>query len=290
MNLCRCENGHFYDREKYAVCPHCANGLASDESVTEFYTEDPNGMMGMGGNPMPMGNGAMPYSPAMGMPMGQMAEPMMQSAPPMMNHYPEQPGAIPIQPIDATMPLMPENDITGEIPNMQASSAQPPVIDDDDDHTMAFMDELFSEVAGTVAPESAKNVSQGTVTRKPAVSAPCVGWLIAINGTHIGEDFRLITGRNFIGRGEDMDISLTGDKSVSRNRHAIVVYEPKKHLYLVQPGDSSSLVYHNDEVVLMPVPIKPYDKITVGEVDLIFMPLCNVNFNWNDILSEMQKN
>lgn len=281
MNLCRCENGHFYDREKYATCPHCANGLASDESVTEFYTEEPmqGGMMGMGG-------GVMPIPPTMGMPMGmpmgQPMDPMMQSGAPMMDMQ-EQPGAIPIQPIDATMPLMPEEDAAGG--NFSAQ----PVIDDDDDHTMAFMDELFSEVAGTVAPgSSAKGVSKGAVQKKPAVSAPCVGWLIAVSGTHIGEDFRLITGRNFIGRGEDMDIALTGDKSVSRSRHAIVVYEPKKHLYLVQPGDSSSLVYHNDEVVLTPVPIKPYDKITVGDVDLVFMPLCNANFNWNDILSGMK--
>lgn len=278
MNLCRCENGHFYDREKYATCPHCANGLASDESVTEFYTEEPvsGGMMGMGG--------VMPIPPTVGMPMGQQMGQM-----PVMDMAPEQPEAIPIQPIDATMPLMPENEMAGGASFIQPQQEQP-VIDDDDDHTMAFMDELFSEVAGTVAPGSAKGISKGAAPRKPAVSAPCVGWLIAVSGTHIGEDFRLITGRNFIGRGEDMDIALTGDKSVSRSRHAIVVYEPKKHLYLVQPGDSSSLVYHNDEVVLTPVPIKPYDKITVGDVDLVFMPLCNANFNWNDILAGMQKN
>ena len=47
-----------------------------------------------------------------------------------------------------------------------------------------------------------------------------------------------------------MDIALVGDKSVSRNKHAILVYEPKQHLYLVQPGESSELVYLNDEVVL----------------------------------------
>ena len=38
-----------------------------------------------------------------------------------------------------------------------------------------------------------------------------------------------------------MDIALVGDKSVSRNKHAILVYEPKQHLYLVQPGESTNL-------------------------------------------------
>lgn len=65
--------------------------------------------------------------------------------------------------------------------------------------------------------------------------------LIAMGGAHVGQDFHLKVGKNFIGRDIQMDIALVGDKSVSRNRHAIVVYEPKKHLYLVQPGDSSGL-------------------------------------------------
>ncbi len=40
MNLCRCERGHFYDKEKFATCPHCAGGGASDEKLTEAFTED----------------------------------------------------------------------------------------------------------------------------------------------------------------------------------------------------------------------------------------------------------
>lgn len=265
MNLCRCENGHFYDREKYASCPHCANGLSTDDSVTEFYSED----AGAGA--------AAAVSP--------IAPPPMPSPMPV--------PVMPMQPIDATVPLMPENDVTENLFDTpeQRGQTNVPAEDEDDDHTMAFMDDLFSEVAGNVSGKGASAaVSTGAEKKKTGVSAPCVGWLIAINGTHIGEDFRLVTGRNFIGRGEDMDIALVGDKSVSRSRHAIVVYEPKKHLYLVQPGDSSSLVYHNDEVVLTPVPIKPYDKITVGDVDLVFMSLCNDSFNWNTILSSMKNN
>ena len=81
-----------------------------------------------------------------------------------------------------------------------------------------------------------------------------------------------------------MDVALVGDRSVSRNRHAILVYEPKQHLYLVQPGESSELVYLNDEVVLSPMRLKEYDVITVGEVNLLFMPLCGERFNWTDYL------
>ena len=85
-----------------------------------------------------------------------------------------------------------------------------------------------------------------------------------------------------------MDVVLDGDKSVSRNKHAIIVYEPKQHLYLVQPGESSELVYLNDEVVLSPVKLKAYDKITVGEVTLLFMPLCGEQFNWSQMLQKFK--
>ena len=96
-------------------------------------------------------------------------------------------------------------------------------------------------------------------------------------------------GKNFIGRDAKMDVALTEDKSVSRDRHAIVVYEPKAHLYLIQPGESSSLVYRNNEVVLTPVKLEAYDMITVGDVNLLFMPLCGERFNWGDLLEELKK-
>lgn len=40
MNLSRCEKGHFFDKEKYAVCPHCQGGASSDDSLTTVFTED----------------------------------------------------------------------------------------------------------------------------------------------------------------------------------------------------------------------------------------------------------
>lgn len=195
MNLCRCERGHFYDKEKFATCPHCGGGGASDEKLTEAFTEDVT---------VPM-NGA--------------------SAPQM---------------------------------------TPPPV-------APAF---------GGAAPQ-AQPVNK--------VSTPCVGWLIALGGEHIGTDFRLKTGKNFIGRSPQMDIALTDDKSVSRERHAIVVYDPKSNMYLVQPGESSSLAYHNNNLLLTPEKLEAYDMVTVGDVNLLFMPLCSEKFSWGNVLEEMKK-
>ena len=48
---------------------------------------------------------------------------------------------------------------------------------------------------------------------------PVVGWLTCIEGAEKGKDFRIVSERNFIGRGDDMDIQLTGDNSISRKNH-----------------------------------------------------------------------
>lgn len=275
MNLCRCEKGHFYDKEKYATCPHCAGGSAADNSLTAAFTEEmiepvtqpgsPGDAMGL--PPMP-GDSTERYEQT-DLPLpDKMADEVTQ---PLQGPYVD-PPTMPLtapQPIQPTIPL----DIGGE---------------DDDDHTIGIYDDFFSS---PVTPPPAGNMGMASPGRAPVankVSTPCVGWLIALGGEHIGTDFRLKTGKNFIGRSTQMDVALTEDKSVSRDRHAIVVYEPKAHLYLVQPGESSSLVYKNDEVVLTPMKLEAYDVITVGDVNLLFMPLCGARFNWGDLIKKMR--
>ena len=34
MNLVKCENGHFYDEERYPSCPHCAAPALRDDNLT----------------------------------------------------------------------------------------------------------------------------------------------------------------------------------------------------------------------------------------------------------------
>lgn len=111
---------------------------------------------------------------------------------------------------------------------------------------------------------------------------PVVGYLIAIEGAYFGEGFKLKTGRNFIGRSPEMDIQLSFDLSVSRRKHAIIIYEPKTRLFIAQPGESRELFYLNDEVVLNNVTMKAYDILTIGETKLLLLPLCGEKFTWDD--------
>jgi hypothetical protein len=109
---------------------------------------------------------------------------------------------------------------------------------------------------------------------------PVVGWLVAVEGSHRGEDFRLKSGRNFVGRSAQMDVCLEKDRSIARERHAIVVYDPKTGTFLVQAGESKELFYLNDKVVLTVEELKPYDALSLGEARLLFMPFCSKDFNW----------
>ena len=320
MNLSRCSQGHFYDKEKYASCPHCGMGGGGEDGITMAFTED---MMNEEIAPTQSLN-------EMTMPLGAPEDPMMMQQP---SYMPDSQPMMqmqqfdPMQPVDSMQPMQP----SGQAPVMQPAVNQPfgvgsipapppimpaPVVppvssaggteeddDEDSDVTVGFFGGMFDvpekketkkpEAGGTSvsksASEAVSGASVGTGAKKQpkkALGSPCVGWLVAIGGNHVGEDFRLKAGKNFIGRDSSMDIALTNDKSVSRNKHAIVTYEPKQHLYLVQPGESSELAYLNNEVVLTPVRLSAYDMITIGEVNLLFMPLCGERFDWTELPEE----
>ncbi len=119
---------------------------------------------------------------------------------------------------------------------------------------------------------------------KRAIGAePVVGWLVCIKGNHFGEDFRLRSGRNFIGRSAEMDVSIKGDSSVARDKHAVVLYDPKSSTFLIQAGESKELCYLNDELVLAGESLKAGDVISVGDTKLRFVPCCDGEFNWDKL-------
>lgn len=279
MNLCRCENGHFYDKEKYPTCPHCKGGSASDEKRTVSWW-DKNGSDGA---TVPVDN--IPDKPSISVQQkenpfekeGVGSQPAVQQIP--FNTPPAVRGFsandITIGGDNGDTPTVPWDRIRAETTN--------------DGYTKGYFDDAFKDMTKESANRQTVPGVQTPAPHVNKVSTPCVGWLVALGGEHIGTDFRLKVGKNFIGRSPKMDIALTEDKSVSRERHAIVVYDPKSNMYLIQPGDSSSLAYHNNNLLLTPEKLEAYDMITVGDVNLLFMPLCSAKFSWGSVLDELKK-
>lgn len=117
-------------------------------------------------------------------------------------------------------------------------------------------------------------------------SEPVAGWLVAVSGPHFGESFCIYSGKNSLGRSADNSICLENDMSVSRNRHATIIFEPKKKKFYVQPGESSGLTYLNDDDVFDIKPLSAKDIIETGETKLMFVPLCDKTFSWEDYISK----
>ena len=75
-------------------------------------------------------------------------------------------------------------------------------------------------------------------------------------------------------------IDLHGDKTVSRGAQAVLLYDPLNKKFFLQSNESKTLIYVNRQMLLMPTELKPYDRILLGETELLFIPLCSEQFSW----------
>ena len=111
---------------------------------------------------------------------------------------------------------------------------------------------------------------------------PVVGWLVCTAGPDRGRDYRIRSERNFIGRGEEMDIAIRGDNTISRENHASITFNPRNRQFRLHSGIGRGLVYLNDEQIDEASAIKHGDRIDLGQTKLIFVPLVGETFTWEE--------
>ena len=109
---------------------------------------------------------------------------------------------------------------------------------------------------------------------------PVVGWLVCLDGSEKGRDYRIHTDNNFIGRSEKMDICVRGDDTISRENHAVISYDARDKVFYFTPGDGRSIVRLNDKGLFATSELQAYDIIEIGKTKLIFQPLCGNKFDW----------
>lgn len=239
MKLTKCTNGHFYDAEKYSVCPHCS-GTSMDNGGDDSVTD------------------CMPKQ-----------RQLLDSA------------------TDKTVGM----------------SIQGSVIKTDQSETIGFSESIqrqqnspvYNRTVGQQEQEDEgktigymswikgndNNVTEPFYKESNNNSQPVVGWLVCTEGKSVGRSYNLYCGKNFIGRSSKMDIALTEDVTVSRIRHAIIVYEPNNRVFFAQPGDSHELFYLNGNVVLNSIQLKDRDVITLGKTSMVFVAFCDERFGWD---------
>ena len=111
---------------------------------------------------------------------------------------------------------------------------------------------------------------------------PVCGWLVCIEGAKRGKDYKIKSGKNFIGRADDMDIQILGDNQISRRNHAVIVFDPKKKETVLLPGDANGIAYYNNDAVYVPTVLSAYDVIELGASLFLFIPFCGEHFVWQD--------
>lgn len=138
----------------------------------------------------------------------------------------------------------------------------------------------------TVAPESCRKRQEErrktvVVYKKRYNLEPVVGWLVCIEGTEKGKSYDLWAKINTIGRGEDMDVCISSDPTISEDTHARLAYDPKHNNFQLIPGMSVNNIYLNDEPIYIPTKIAAYDSLELGDTKLLFIPLCGERFRWD---------
>lgn len=254
MNLTKCSKGHYYDGDKYSSCPFCSGAGAASGGDSVTVAAGPGGMgMTVAANSGDAGvTVAMPGNSGIG------ADPVTVKRP--VSDDPVTQKSSQNQAAGNYSPVMPD------FPDITGSSSLP----DDNAPTRSYYQPMMDNF-------------QDNPVSAPVLSEPVVGWLVCIAGQYFGSSFPLKAGRNFIGRSPQADVCLSGEKSVSRDRHAVIIYEPRGRMFLAQPGDSRELFYLNDKVVLDNEKLNPYDVISVGKVELMLMPFCTDKFAWEDL-------
>lgn len=109
---------------------------------------------------------------------------------------------------------------------------------------------------------------------------PVVGWLVCTEGPSRGKSYTIRGGINSIGRSDRMDITITGDRTISMENHARISYSDRNNRFNLLPGDGRNIVYLNGEEVFSATPLQAYDLIDFGETKLLFVPLCGERFTW----------
>jgi hypothetical protein len=158
-------------------------------------------------------------------------------------------------------------------------------------HSMQQEDDrtrLYNPGNAGKSPEQAKPSAQDP-PQPAAVEAtnremidPVVGWLVVVEGRGKGRSLEIGIGANPIGRDEGQKLRVDfGDRHISREKHAILIFDPRSNRFFLQSGDVRNLTYVGDDLVLSPVELVGGETILVGETKFRFVPLCGAQFRWS---------
>lgn len=195
------------------------------------------------------------------------------------------PEAEPI--IESEAELIPEPE-AAEKPEATAEPELEPIEDPED----RSLTEVISEVSFTGNIEDAREQAAAVNDDDEGVTQIIfdeladdlvLGWLVAANTEIKGKIFTFTDTRVTIGRSDPehpVIIDLHGDRAVSRGAQAVIIYDPLNKKFFIQSAGGKTPIYVNRQMLLAPAELAAYDRIMLGETELVFVPLCTERFSW----------
>ncbi len=292
MKAVRCPNGHWFDSESYDKCPHCGQNVEKNETKTSEIKPD---------KPQKKGLSSI-FKKNRG---NEKEQPQNIKETPIASYEISKKSQTSNTSDDVTERFFADiddektvsmfensNDLVGQ---SEASSSSLPYTEVDGTVKKVISEPLSDAVQRVSAMEDGKTLSyfNAMTTQKnttdglnetPNAQDPVVGWLVCIGGLHTGEAFQLHVGKNAIGRSDSNKVVLRLDRSISRENHATVIYEPKKREFYLQTGNTDGLIYLNENFVDGSQLIKTKDVLEMGTSKFIFVPLCGEDFSWEQYI------
>lgn len=278
MNRVICPNGHFYDGDAFDKCPHCAAGVPPVKQDPFAVRQDPvagekaDGKTGEKQETHKGEGKKKGTKPESGERKGFFGRKSRQV---------EQSSRTVEEDIEKTAVLggaflQVQNPVSGEQSVFRSGQKSASLT------AQRMGSSLSAEFAAVKSGEDAdEGKTVGYFSAGKNVEPP-VGYLICTAGEDFGTGFPLKSGNNSLGRSASMDVVIM-DAKVSRERQAIVMYEPRRREFYLRPGESSGLCYLGGEVVLETVKIKQFDRIALGDTELMLFPICCDRFSWDEL-------
>ncbi len=265
VRVTKCQNGHYYDANKYDACPHCG---ASEFTIQDIKRE-PEQKRGWFKKKK----------------VETMQETSKQSE---SSFQPASVNSIVVEDVETQGALRMEESYSSDVTEgiFESKKDEPPVAAPLEEPREESLLKQVQQVTGDNDGRTMGffSTSQSTSSVSAGIGEPVVGWITCVKGNRLGKSYQLVSGRNSVGRFDSNDVVLTDENSVSREKHAWIIYEPRKRKFYVQPGEGSGLTYVNNENIFVATEICNGDMVEFGETKFVFTPLCGERFTWEDYI------
>ncbi len=285
VNVTKCQNGHYFDKNKHPVCPHCGAGAmtvaAPEKKKTgKSFFKKREKEVTVADNEIKTQTNRIKVEDV---PVTDTGRAIVIEDVPTEGDFRDNNITTEDKPTEGV--FVNEKEVEQEPSNAEEK------VEEETQETVSNDSSLSNQIKKVTAENDTKTIGmfalKGSKTEGNTFNTePVVGWLVCLKGKNFGNDFRIVSGKNSIGRNDTNDIVLTGEESVSREKHAQIMFEPRKKEFFIKPGESSGFTYLNNETIFEVTKLKNNDILEFGETKFLLVCLCGENFDWKDYIVE----